>query len=865
VIVQRMRTFHYALVVFLLAGCLGAFAEKARAGLSSWTPLIGLSDNPSAEPIDNPSWVRTFATGTPPTTIYAGTEGAGIWKSVDDGLHWSDFSDGLNSNSLGVYSLFTSSGDIFAATSGDLWSAPDSISPGGSWSPIAQGPEEDPQNPVKLNNPVQAVISLPGPGSPMLAGTVSEGVYTSHDGGKTWKPPAANNGMPEDGLTVWSFANFANFVWAATSDGIFRSLDGGSTWSLSSDGIPESAITLGVFQDTQNPAIIYAETGSDGIYRSIDGGTTWQSANGEGEEEPFGGSGTPTVHAIQEFSGQTQTRLYVATSDGLWAGTLPNVTIPGTGGKSVEVPGKITWRPVTTAGLGNNTIMWALSSFTNVPGTLLAGTQSNGGYSLTFQPPVNDGQPADLPTWLFAGTEPKVGAQLIGNPGNWTGTEQIDYSYQWQRCTSSNTASCSNIEGAKEQVYTPVEADKGKRVRLVVTASNDFPSFSLIKADSVLSNVVGAAPGPLPGEVQSEAPGIVDNTGEIALPQEGDTLAAPPAPVGEPTSGGWYFSEPANPGVIVILYQWLVCDENGAHCEPIVGATHSTYVPTSNDNGQTIEVQVSAENKYGQSAPLQSGPTNPIIPLAAKATSLPTLSGAPYIGSTLVGGVGAWASPATYWERQWELCEADGSDCSPISGETAPGYILRPSDYGMVVRMAVIADVNPADRLPLAVEAFTPPSALIVYPPGVSVPIKSTTIVTQSPPPPSPAPAVAPLLSGLSLSASKVKSGGSLKLRYSLSAPASFSVLISRISSGYRKGKSCTPHKPKHHATKCSIAKREGTITIPNLSGTGTVSIPAKIGKKKLPSGSYSATVTPLGASGTAGTPRTVKFTVSKR
>ena len=388
------RRTRLAAFAVLAAASLALVPAPAHAGPSNWTHLVGLSDN-GGPSISDPSWVRTYATGTPPTTIYAGTEGAGVWKSVNDGLTWSRYSSGLNSDSLDVYQLYTSGGNIVAATSGGLWSAPDSISPGGSWSPLAQGAETDPQHPTKLNNPVQAVISVTGA---MLAGTVSEGVYRSTDDGQTWQPPAPDNGMPEDGLTVWSFASIGPFVWAATSDGIFRSTDSGSTWTLSSDGIPESAITLGIVQDSGNPLIYYAETGSDGLYRSIDGGTTWQSIDADGSSEPFGGGSTPTVHAIQEFSGQSQTRLYVATSDGLWVGTLPNVCVMQLG-KCVQVPGTPVWRNVTSSGFSiTNPIIWGLSTFTNVPGTLLAGTQNDGGYSLTFQPPANDGAAQDLPT-----------------------------------------------------------------------------------------------------------------------------------------------------------------------------------------------------------------------------------------------------------------------------------------------------------------------------------------------------------------------------------------------------------------------------------------------------------------------------------
>ena len=165
-----------------------------------------------------------------------------------------------------------------------------------------------------------------------------------------------------------------------------------------------------------------------------------------------------------------------------------------------------------------------------------------------------------------------------------------------------------------------------------------------------MAGPVGGAPGPLPGSTQQDAPEITDPSGQIFLLTEGDTLAAPAGQAGG--LGGWYF----NPAGSVIIYQWLRCDAVSG-CVPIPGATNPTYTLTAADDADTIEVQVSAEDNFGQGPPLTSGATNPIIPLPAMATGPPTLNGQAYVGSTLVGGVGSWASPATYWTRQWMQCE----------------------------------------------------------------------------------------------------------------------------------------------------------------------------------------------------------------
>jgi hypothetical protein len=661
---------------------LAATAPAAWAGVSKWTSLPGLTAATKA------TWVRVYTPGTASTTLYAGTEGSGVFKSVDGGLTWKPFSTGLPSGDKAIRAIVVVAGKVYAGTDAGLFSTADTNSSSGSWKPLAQGPNPDPGHPTKLNASVQAVIS-PASGA-LLAGTVSSGVYRSTDSGATWKPPANNSGMPA-GTTVWSFASFASSVWAATSNGIYRSANQGSTWSLKNDGIPFD-VTLGVFQDTQNPAVYYAETGSTGVYRSTDGATSWKSINGGPKGEPFGGASTPTIHALKEVSGPSQTRLYAATSDGLWAGTLSNQIAPSTP----------VWRRVTPAGLGTNTIMWALSDFTTTPSpsTLLAGTQSNGGYALSFQPPSNDGQAQNLPTWANAATKPlKVGTVLSALPGVWTGTTKIDYAYQWQRCTSA-AGGCANIAGPVSTSYMLTNADKAKFIRVIATASNDAPSFSTPQAISAIRGPVGAAPGPLPGDNQESAPTIrVTPSDDQSLPTEGDVLSAPPS---SQDPSGWLF----NPAATSVTYKWERCNANGGACVAIP-VTAPTDKLTSADDGLTLRVLVTGTNSNGSKTLPVSGPTNQIIPLPAKVVDPPTLAGDPYVGSSLVGAVGTWASPATYWTRQWEQCGADGSDCTPIQGATTSAYTVRAADLGMTLRMHVVADVNSSSQLPLAVDAYT--------------------------------------------------------------------------------------------------------------------------------------------------------------
>src|SRR3954469_10652785 len=86
------------LIAMLLLATTGA--GTAWAGPLDWNGLPGLSAANGA------NWVREYATGLPPTTMYAATEGDGVYRSVNNGITWSAFNGGLDPNS-GSYNVRT--------------------------------------------------------------------------------------------------------------------------------------------------------------------------------------------------------------------------------------------------------------------------------------------------------------------------------------------------------------------------------------------------------------------------------------------------------------------------------------------------------------------------------------------------------------------------------------------------------------------------------------------------------------------------------------------------------------------------------------------------------------------------------------
>ncbi len=581
-----VRLCAHASVLGLLLALLAA--PQAQAA-TSWTGLPGLNAASGAQ------WIRDFQFASfPPTTgttVYAATEGEGVFRSQFGGAAWQPFNSGLDDiNARYVRTLLVSGTDVYAGTNLGVFKSEG----GGEWKPLAQGPEENPANPRKLNESVQSLVSLPA-GGPMLAGVFSGGVYRSNDDGKTWIPPAPGNGMPAH-QTVTSIRSFPFLpggpVYAASGTGIYRSFDNGATWQLRSDGIGGSPNFL--WADSNRPDVMYAGTSASGMYRSINGGLTWSEINV--------GLLAVRTRGLEIFTASQGAVVYIATEDGLWAGRSR--------GNSATPPPPI-WSRVTSQGLGTNTIMWALTppALPAGQGTfgLFAGTQSNGGYFLALpagrQPHVPRSDTTNVTTNCprINDIAPQVGDTLdvvhnlgTGEPGSWDGTDPIDFAYQWQRCTGTTANTCTDMTNETGETYVVTEADDiaNRRFRVEVTATNPAPTFQdAVRYSAISPNETGPGPNSVPCLRRSQA-----------------STWSPPARTRRPRSAtscvpmvrmsSWF-----DPDATSFAYQWLRCTTVLiSSCRDIPGATHSATTGSSRATGRSSSGSGSRATRTGTRA-----------------------------------------------------------------------------------------------------------------------------------------------------------------------------------------------------------------------------------------------------------------------
>lgn len=202
-----------------LASVVGQGVFISSAGTSVWTQKLGSGGAPKAT-----ASITNFG-----TSIYAGVDGEGVYKSTDNGQTWAlDPAPPANTGII-VGDANSPSGAVrWAFTSSGLYK---SVNTGG------------------------AFVKNTGAGQP--------GGYVTN---------------------VVSDPTNANILYAA-GDTVYKSTDGGLNWAAANTGLLHNMFTFGQVSVISNGAQIFATTGNGGVYKSTDGAATWTQLT-----TPFTGS-----------------------------------------------------------------------------------------------------------------------------------------------------------------------------------------------------------------------------------------------------------------------------------------------------------------------------------------------------------------------------------------------------------------------------------------------------------------------------------------------------------------------------------------------------------------------------------------------
>ena len=187
--------------------------------------------------------------------------------------------------------------------------------------------------------------------------------------------------------------------------------------------------------------------------------------------------------------------------------------------------------------------------------------------------------PAAVARPTISGTA-RVGRTLTATRGRWQGAP-AGFAYRWQRCDADG-GRCSGISRARRRTYAVSNRDVGRRLRVVVSATNAGGSVS---SASNATRIIGGALVP---PKSTRAPVV------SGVPREGATLRV--------TRGAWRGTAPVR-----TTHVWLRCQSSGS-CDEIAGATGLSYVLRTADVRHTIRVVERASNRVGRAA-ARSAPT----------------------------------------------------------------------------------------------------------------------------------------------------------------------------------------------------------------------------------------------------------------
>ncbi len=251
------RGLAWGLVLLLALDGMGILLT-ARPVPVEWEPIIT-----TGFPSGSVYPVNVLAVEPDEQSLFAGTGGGGVFRSIDGGQTWQPVNQGLTDPNVWAFTVGPDGQSLFTGTFGGGVFHFDNEEQ--TWQSVNQG---------LTSLHVFALIMGPD-GQSLFVGTNDGGVFRSDNGGQTWHP--VNEGLTNLTVRVLIVGPDGQSFFAGTFGGVFRSDDRGQTWQPVNQGLSNPNVwSLAVGPDGQS---LFVGTFGGGVFCSNDGGQTWQPVN----------------------------------------------------------------------------------------------------------------------------------------------------------------------------------------------------------------------------------------------------------------------------------------------------------------------------------------------------------------------------------------------------------------------------------------------------------------------------------------------------------------------------------------------------------------------------------------------------------
>ena len=295
------------------------------------------------------------------------------------------------------------------------------------------------------------------------------------------------------------------------------------------------------------------------------------------------------------------------------------------------------------------------------------------------------------------------------------------YEYQWIRVDSSNNE--NEIFGATGSTYVLTTTDEGQRIRVKARFIDDRSNGEM-RTSGRTETVQAAVVNPPPNNPATGQPAI---NGTLRVDQTLTSTSGTIADVDGLTNA-------------VYEYQWIRVDSSNNENE-IFGATGSTYVLTTTDEGQRIRVKArfiddrsnSEMRTSGRTETVQAAVVNP--PPNNPATGQPAINGTLRVDQTLTSTSGTIADvdglTNAVYEYQWIRVDSSNNE-NEIFGATGSTYVLTTTDEGQRIRVkARFIDDRSNGEMRTSGRTETVQAAVVNPPPIIESPVVTLLLTPQ--------------------------------------------------------------------------------------------------------------------------------------